>query len=249
MTLADLGTSAETIRSHYDLDRRLFSLFLDTSLGYSSGMWIHNNDDADAPVETVEERAATQSLNGSRPDRDHAAAAPPSTSGVDRAVPWPTSCTITISIARAVGLTIVPHRPITPVSGSCLAYRSASRVGRRTGRSMPTTSSCRSRRSSTSRGTGCRVTRRSGCTQPSSSGAANGCALVAALGCRRSASRTPASWAPDPVVGHWPTSCGPRSSRSDTGTPVGDLSRLGASVELDHLSSEPLDHARTSARG
>jgi cyclopropane-fatty-acyl-phospholipid synthase len=53
-SLAELGTSGQAIRAHYDLDNRLFSLFLDTSLGYSSGMWRHDDDAVPPSAGTVD---------------------------------------------------------------------------------------------------------------------------------------------------------------------------------------------------
>jgi cyclopropane-fatty-acyl-phospholipid synthase len=54
MTLESLGTPAHVIRSHYDLDHHFFSLFLDASLGYSSGMWHHDGVDVHDDIDTVE---------------------------------------------------------------------------------------------------------------------------------------------------------------------------------------------------
>jgi cyclopropane-fatty-acyl-phospholipid synthase len=53
LSLAELGTSTEAIRDHYDLDSSFFSLILDASLGYSSGLWNHDGT-ADLDDDTLE---------------------------------------------------------------------------------------------------------------------------------------------------------------------------------------------------
>jgi cyclopropane-fatty-acyl-phospholipid synthase len=51
---AELGTSQQVARSGDDLDSRFFSLFLDRSLGDSSGMWLGEGGDSSFGADTID---------------------------------------------------------------------------------------------------------------------------------------------------------------------------------------------------